>query len=368
MVLAAHGWPGLWLMAVDAHRRHPVGRLGKRLQQLPRPRHRRGHEAHTGQAARDRRGVAARGTCVRLGARGGVHGVVLLGRRLAACDAAVGVAAILVYTVGYTMLLKRRTSQNIVWGGAAGCMPVLIGWAAVTHSLSLDASGALPHHLLLDAAALLAARAEVPQGLRARRGADAAGRRDPVKVAMEMIVYAVAMVVVSLVLGAARRHDVDLCGPRAWVRRVVPRRLLRAVPPHDRRRRSSGRCACSATRSCICRSSSARCLPIRSGPTLSRCGTARARARARRLPGARDGRTRASGKHRLGVPQGPRPATAPSLRRGGSSLSPSRRPHASWPSSRRPSPPAPTAARPWPRHRPRARSWLGARLAPLRAG
>jgi protoheme IX farnesyltransferase len=32
----------------------------------------------------------------------------------------------------YTMLLKRRTAQNIVWGGAAGCMPVLIGWAAVT--------------------------------------------------------------------------------------------------------------------------------------------------------------------------------------------------------------------------------------------
>ncbi len=32
-------------------------------------------------------------------------------------------------------MLKRRTPQNIVWGGAAGCMPVLIGWAAVTGSL-----------------------------------------------------------------------------------------------------------------------------------------------------------------------------------------------------------------------------------------
>ncbi|MGA1581199.1 MAG: UbiA family prenyltransferase, partial [Luminiphilus sp.] len=32
--------------------------------------------------------------------------------------------------------LKRRTASNIVWGGAAGCMPVLIGWAAVTGSLS----------------------------------------------------------------------------------------------------------------------------------------------------------------------------------------------------------------------------------------
>ena len=47
--------------------------------------------------------------------------------------------AIAVYVFVYTMALKRRTSQNIVWGGAAGCMPVLIGWAAVTNSLSLTA-------------------------------------------------------------------------------------------------------------------------------------------------------------------------------------------------------------------------------------
>ncbi len=44
--------------------------------------------------------------------------------------------AIFLYVVGYTMVLKRRTSQNIVWGGAAGCFPVLIGWAAVTGHLS----------------------------------------------------------------------------------------------------------------------------------------------------------------------------------------------------------------------------------------
>ncbi len=51
-------------------------------------------------------------------------------------SAALSVAAILMYAVGYTMILKRRTSQNIVWGGAAGCMPVLIGWAAVRDSLA----------------------------------------------------------------------------------------------------------------------------------------------------------------------------------------------------------------------------------------
>ncbi len=44
--------------------------------------------------------------------------------------------AILLYAVGYTMILKRRTSQNIVWGGVAGCFPVLIGWAAITGHLS----------------------------------------------------------------------------------------------------------------------------------------------------------------------------------------------------------------------------------------
>ncbi|WP_374222860.1 heme o synthase [Williamsia sp. CHRR-6] len=40
------------------------------------------------------------------------------------------------YVLVYTMVLKRRTWQNVVWGGAAGCMPTLVGWAAVTGSLS----------------------------------------------------------------------------------------------------------------------------------------------------------------------------------------------------------------------------------------
>lgn len=50
--------------------------------------------------------------------------------------AVLAVIAIVFYAVGYTMLLKRRTPQNIVWGGAAGCMPVLIAWAAVTGTLT----------------------------------------------------------------------------------------------------------------------------------------------------------------------------------------------------------------------------------------
>lgn len=48
-------------------------------------------------------------------------------------------AAIVLYAVGYTMILKRRTPQNIVWGGIAGCMPTLIGWSAVTNSVGWPA-------------------------------------------------------------------------------------------------------------------------------------------------------------------------------------------------------------------------------------
>jgi protoheme IX farnesyltransferase len=45
-------------------------------------------------------------------------------------------AACAFYLFGYTMLLKRRTAQNIVWGGIAGCFPTLIGWTAVTGRLA----------------------------------------------------------------------------------------------------------------------------------------------------------------------------------------------------------------------------------------
>ncbi|MDJ0461754.1 heme o synthase [Streptomyces sp. H27-C3] len=51
-------------------------------------------------------------------------------------SAALSLAALVFYVVVYTMILKRRTSQNIVWGGIAGCLPVLIGWSAVTNSMS----------------------------------------------------------------------------------------------------------------------------------------------------------------------------------------------------------------------------------------
>lgn len=66
----------------------------------------------------------------------GVVAVLMMGLATNWLAAGLTALAIAFYVIVYTMVLKRRTSQNIVWGGAAGCMPVLIGWAAVTNSLA----------------------------------------------------------------------------------------------------------------------------------------------------------------------------------------------------------------------------------------
>jgi protoheme IX farnesyltransferase len=69
----------------------------------------------------------------------GAGSVAWLGLLVNWLAAALSLAAILFYVFVYTLLLKRRTPQNIVWGGAAGAMPVLIGWAAVTGELNATA-------------------------------------------------------------------------------------------------------------------------------------------------------------------------------------------------------------------------------------
>ncbi len=71
---------------------------------------------------------------------------------------------------------SARTPQNIVIGGAAGAFPPLVGWAAVTGRIDLLGDLPLPHHLLLDAAALLGARAPQAARLREGRRADGAAR------------------------------------------------------------------------------------------------------------------------------------------------------------------------------------------------
>ena len=66
----------------------------------------------------------------------GVLSTVVLYLGVNTLSAVLSVTAIAFYVFGYTMVLKRRTTQNIVWGGIAGCFPTLIGWTAVTGSLA----------------------------------------------------------------------------------------------------------------------------------------------------------------------------------------------------------------------------------------
>lgn len=65
-----------------------------------------------------------------------VASTVFLALAVNPLSAGLSVFAILFYVFVYSMLLKRRTKQNVVWGGIAGCMPVLIGWSALTNSVS----------------------------------------------------------------------------------------------------------------------------------------------------------------------------------------------------------------------------------------
>jgi protoheme IX farnesyltransferase len=69
----------------------------------------------------------------------GAASTVLLGTLVNWLAAALADAAILFYVFVYTLGLKRRTASNIVIGGAAGCFPVLVGWAAVTGRIGLPA-------------------------------------------------------------------------------------------------------------------------------------------------------------------------------------------------------------------------------------
>ncbi len=114
--------------------------------------------------------------------------------------AGLSVLAILIYVVLYTLVLKRRTPQNIVWGGAAGCMPVLIGWAAVTGSLDWAP-------LILFGVVFLWTPAHYwPLSMRYRDDYAAADVpmlavvRGPAAVGLQVVLYAWATVVCSLLL------------------------------------------------------------------------------------------------------------------------------------------------------------------------
>jgi protoheme IX farnesyltransferase len=82
------------------------------------------------------RHVVTRRSALVFGLALGVVSTLWLGLLVNWLSAGLALVANLFYVVGYTMILKRRTTQNIVWGGAAGCFPALIGWTAVTDQLA----------------------------------------------------------------------------------------------------------------------------------------------------------------------------------------------------------------------------------------
>jgi protoheme IX farnesyltransferase len=130
MMLAAHGLPPWWQVAatllggtaaagsanvLNCYLDRDIDELMGRTRQRPLVRHT----------------VSPRGALV-FGVALGAFAVVWMWAATNLLAAALSLAAILFYVFVYTLGLKRRTPQNIVWGGAAGCMPVLIGWAVVT--------------------------------------------------------------------------------------------------------------------------------------------------------------------------------------------------------------------------------------------
>lgn len=137
MILAAAGWPGWWLAAatiiggtLSAAGANTINQvIDADIDQLMR--RTRGRPIPSGRVPPER--------ALAFGIALGVAGFVWLWATTNLLAAVLSTAGLLFYVFVYTMLLKRSTSQNIVIGGAAGAVPVLVGWAAVTGSLAWPA-------------------------------------------------------------------------------------------------------------------------------------------------------------------------------------------------------------------------------------
>jgi protoheme IX farnesyltransferase len=134
MILAAQGWPPLGL-ALATLVGGTLSAAGANVLNCLLDRDIDALMARTGHRPSATGRVSPKATVI-FGVTLSVLSVVWLALLVNSLAALLAAGAILMYVVGYTMILKRRTPQNIVWGGAAGCMPVLIGWSAVTGSLS----------------------------------------------------------------------------------------------------------------------------------------------------------------------------------------------------------------------------------------
>jgi heme o synthase len=141
MLLARRGVPSLWLMAVtlvggalaagcantlNCYLDRDIDAVMKRTSRRP-------------LVARASGAVVKPTEALVFGILLGAASTVLLGTVVNWLAAVLADAAILFYVFVYTLGLKRRTASNIVIGGAAGCFPVLVGWAAVTGRVSLAA-------------------------------------------------------------------------------------------------------------------------------------------------------------------------------------------------------------------------------------
>jgi heme o synthase len=137
MFIAARGVPSPWLMAatlfggalsaasanvLNCYLDRDIDALMRRTARRPLPAHR-----------------VAPADALRFGLVLGVAGFVWLWATVNLLSAVLATAAILFYVFVYTLGLKRRSTQNIVIGGAAGAVPVLVGWAAVTGRVDLPA-------------------------------------------------------------------------------------------------------------------------------------------------------------------------------------------------------------------------------------
>ena len=211
MILAAHGIPNLWLVlatlvggtlsagsanAFNMWYDRDIDRVMARTQQRP---------LATGALTATEALVFAWAI--------GIASVAWLWVFTGWLPAVLSAVAIAFYAVVYTMVLKRRTAQNIVWGGAAGCMPVLIGWSAVTGSLSWEAV------ILFGVVFLWTPPHYWPLSMKYREDYRAAGvpmlavvRNDRI-VALQTVLYGWAMVLCSLLLIPV--------GAMGWVYTVV---------------------------------------------------------------------------------------------------------------------------------------------------
>ncbi len=137
MVLAARGWPGTWLVVatlvggtlsaagantLNCYLDRDIDGVMRRTSRRPLPRHQIEPES-----------------ALIFGVVLGLAGFAWLSLFANLLAASLATAALLFYVLVYTLWLKRTSNQNIVIGGAAGAVPALVGWAAVTGGVELPA-------------------------------------------------------------------------------------------------------------------------------------------------------------------------------------------------------------------------------------